>query len=94
MTIHQTVIVYTGSALIYEKSPASNVTNVGHSTTSVSSLLTKLNGLKSQIRQLDEGIKALERANAEIVDQTAGVSFETTVSVHSSDMSDELPNGI
>ena len=92
--MHQTVIVYTGSALIYERSPAANVINVGTSLTSVRSLLTELNAIKSQIRQLDERIKTLERANAEIVDLTADVSFETTVSVHSSDMSDELTNGI
>ena len=92
--MHQTVIVYTRSALIYGKSPAANVTNVGHSTPSVSSRLTELIALKAQIRQLDERIKTLERANAEIFDLTADVSFETTVSVHSSDMSDELPNGI
>ena len=92
--MHQTVIVYTGSALINERSPAANVKNVGHSTTSVSSPLRELNVLKAQIRQLDERINTLERANAEIVDLTADVSFETTVSVHSSHMSDDLPNGI
>ena len=73
--MHQTVIVFTGSALIYEKSCAPNVTNVGQSTTSVSSLLTELNVFKAQIRQLDERIKTLERANAETVDLTADVSF-------------------
>ena len=73
--MHQTVIVFTGSALIYERSCALNVTNVGQSTTSVSSLLTELNAFKAQIRQLDERIKNLERANSETVDLTADVSF-------------------
>ena len=41
-----------------------------------------------------ERIKTLEKANAETVDLTADVSFETTVSVHSSDMSDKLPKCI
>ena len=50
--------------------------------------------LREKIRQLGERVQTLEGANSEVVDLTGDVNFDSTVSVDSSDMSEDIPNGI
>ena len=94
LTMEQTGLVLNETGLIYERRRSSSVPNVPTSTVTLHSLLSEINALKEKIRQLEERVQTLERANSEVVDLTGDVSFDSTVSVHSSDMSEEIPNGI
>ena len=94
LTMEQTGLVLNETGLIYERRRSSSVPNVPASTVTLRSLLSEINALKEKIRQLEERVQTLERANSEVVDLTGDVSFDSTVSVHSSDMSEEIPNGI
>ena len=92
--MEQTGLVLNETGLIYERRRSSSVPNVPTSAVTLRSLLSEINALKEKIRQLEERVQTLERANSEVVDLTGDVSFDSTVSVHSSDMSEEIPNGI
>ena len=92
--MEQTVLVLNETGLIYERRRSSSVSNVPASTVTLRSLISEINALKDKIRQLEERVQNLERANSEVVDLTGDVSFDSTVLDHSSDMSEEIPNGI
>ena len=92
--MEQTGLVLNETGLIYGRRRSSSVPNVPTSTVTLRSLLSEINALKEKIRQLEERVQTLERANSEVVDLTGDVSFDSTVSVHSSDMSEKIPNGI
>ena len=94
LTMEQTGLVLNETGLIYGRRRSSSVPNVPASTVTLRSLLSEINELKEKIRQLEERVQTLERANSEVVDLTGDVSFDSTVSVHSSDMSQEVPIGI
>ena len=94
LTMEQTGLVLNETGLIYERRRSSFVPNVPASTVTLRSLLCEINALKEKIRQLEERVQTLERANSEVVDLTGDVSFDSMVSVHSSDMSEEILNGL
>ena len=90
----QTGLVLNEDGLVYERRRSSSVPNARTSTVTLGSLLFEINALKEKIRQLEERVQTLERANSEVVDLTGDVSFDSTMSVHSSDMYEDIPNGI
>ena len=92
--MEQTGLVLNETGLNYEKRCSSSVPNVRTSTVTLRSLLSEINALKEKIRQLEERAQTLQRANSEVVDLTGDVSFDSTVSVHSSDITEDIPNGI
>ena len=92
--MEQTGLVLNETGLIHGRRRSSSVPNVPNSTVTLRSLLSEINALKEKIRQLEERVQTLERANSEVVDLTGDMSFDSTVSVNSSDMSEEIPNGI
>ena len=94
LTMEQTGLVLNETGLIYDRRRSSSVPNIFASTVTLRSLLSEINALKEKIRQLEERVQTLERANSEALDLTGDVSFDSTVSASSSDMSEEIPNDI
>ena len=94
LTMEQTGLILNETGLIYERRRSSSVPNVRTSTVTLRSLLSEIYALKEEIRQLEEQVQILERANLEIIDLTGEMRFDLTVSVHSSHMSKDIPNGI
>ena len=91
--MEQTGFLLNETGHINERRLSSSVPNVPTSTVTLRSLLSEINALKEKIRQLKERVQTLERANSEDFDLTEDVSFDSTVSVHSSDMSEDIPSG-
>ena len=88
LTMEQTGLVLNETGLIYENCRSCSVPNVPASTVTLRSLLSEISALKEKIRQLEERVQNLERANSEVLDLSGDVSFDSTVSIHSSDLSE------
>ena len=50
--------------------------------------------LKRKLDEISARVEKMEKAAIELVDLTADDNFDSTVSVHTDDLSDELANGI
>ena len=89
----QSRIVIKGKKLLFEKPRLSSIEENQERQTA-DNVWSEICELKKQIEQLTKRVIELEKANIEVVDLTADDSFPSSASVHSSDLSDFIPNGI
>ena len=89
----QSRIVIKGKKFLFEKPRLSSIEENQERQTA-DNVWSEICELKKQIEQLTKRVTELEKANIEVVDSTADDSFPSTASVHSSDLSDYIPNGI
>ena len=92
--MHQTVIAVSEGRVICRR-PAINTTAQPESSAKFEDEVRKeICVLKRKLDEISARVEKLEKAAIELVDLTADDSFDSTVSVHTDDLSDELANGI
>ena len=84
--LQQTTIVVRQIEIIAERPRASNLRQI-EGLVQESSLEEQVKELKAKVEDLTRRVRQLEQAAIETVDLTGDDSFNTTVSVHSEDMS-------
>ena len=92
--MHQTVIALREGRVICRGSAINPIAQPESSAEFEDELRKENCVLKRKIDEISARVEKLEKAPIELVDLTADDSFDSIVSVHTDDLSDEVANGI